>query len=46
MKYNKPMILATTDAASTIMGEKGIGVMDTRNPQSTQHSVAAYQGDE
>jgi len=40
------MILATTNAASTIMGQKGIGVMDAEQPQSTQNSVAAYEGDE
>jgi len=46
MNYTKPLILTTTDATSTIMGEKGIGVMDSANPQSPQNSVSAYEGDE
>jgi hypothetical protein len=46
MKYQKPLILTTVSATSTIMGEKGIGVIDAADPASPQNSVAAYQADE
>lgn len=46
MKYQKPRILSTEAASSSIMGQKGIGVMDAENPSSPQNSVAAQQSDE
>jgi hypothetical protein len=46
MKYEKPRILSIEAASSSIMGQKGIGVMDAEHPTSPQNSVAAQQSDE
>jgi hypothetical protein len=46
MRYEKPKITISTDAAVLVQGSKLGGIMDFRQPQNPIHSSAAYQSDE
>jgi len=46
MKYEKPEIVASVDALSTIQAGKGILQKDSAHPGDPRPSVAAYQADE
>lgn len=44
MKYEKPLIVYSTEAVSAVQGEKVGGMGDSLSP--SEQTVAAYQADE
>ena len=46
MNYEKPEIVASVDAMSTIQAGKGILLKDSAHPGNPRPSVAAYTADE
>ena len=46
MKYEKPRITLTTNAAEAIQGPKIGGPRDSMEPGNLIHTPAAYQSDE
>jgi hypothetical protein len=44
MKYEKPLIVLSTDAVSVVQGVKTSGSGDSVNPDQTE--IAAYEADE
>ncbi|MHB8413383.1 MAG: hypothetical protein ACYDDI_15755 [Candidatus Acidiferrales bacterium] len=46
MDYRKPEIVELAGAVRVIQGGKGIANSDSMDPQSTLHTVPAYEADE
>ncbi len=46
MKYEKPEITFSSDAAEIIQGMKLSGPVDSGQPQNPIHTAAAYESDE
>lgn len=46
MKYEKPEITVSADAAAIIQGMKLSGPADSAQPQNPIHTPAAYESDE
>lgn len=46
MKYEKPEIMLSTDAAKVIQGSKVGGPADSGQPMNPIHTPAAYESDE
>lgn len=46
MKYEKPEIMLSTDAAEVIQGSKVGGPADSGHPMDPIHTPAAYESDE
>jgi hypothetical protein len=46
MKYEKPEITLSANAAEIVQGSKPGGFMDSRDGQNPIHSTGAYESDE
>jgi len=46
MKYERPEITLSADAAEIVQGSKPGGFMDSRDPQNPIHSTGAYESDD